>query len=161
LSKFDARPFMADALHYLEAAERLWQSTNDYSHLFQPIGMLLNHSVELSLKSYCLFCGYSVDLLRGDFGHDLFRLYETAMENDLRRWLEMNPKDSAQLKYWNEANIRKHGRFPRRYAEFGVSPGNDKYMRGFAKRMLEACVRKSVGDPNEVVDLGPSDFSVR
>jgi hypothetical protein len=152
---------MADALNYLEAAERLWQATGEFSHLFQPIGMLLNHSVELSVKSYCLFCGYSVDRLREEFGHDLFRLYESAMENDLGRWLEVSPNDSAQLKHWNEANIRKHGRFPRRYAEFGEHPGNDKYIRGLARRMLEACFRKSVGDPNEVVNLGLTDFPVR
>ena len=153
-----AHAFFADAKVYLEAAEKLWDSQESSLHFHMPIGALLNHAVELALKAYCMFCDETPENLRYNFGHNLEKLYNFACNLGLSDWLVKNPDDLRQLQKWNEANIRQTGRFPRRYAEFGVHPANDEFLREFARRLIEACARKSFSSPDDCVDLGIPEF---
>ena len=56
----------------------------EYDHFAPvPVMYLIGHSIELSLKSYLLYSGDTVDDVRFNFGHNLLRALEAANDKGL------------------------------------------------------------------------------
>ena len=56
----------------------------EYDHFAPvPVMYLIGHSIELSLKSYLLYSGYTIDDVKFNFGHNLLRALEVAKDKGL------------------------------------------------------------------------------
>lgn len=62
-----------------------------------PVYFLATHSIELLLKAYLLHCGYTAEVLRNKFRHDLERLFAEAKQCGLCGNLLGNPQSEELI----------------------------------------------------------------
>ena len=63
-----------------------------------PVMYLVGHSIELCLKSYLLFCGVSIKVLRNKpYCHDLTECYKKAKELGLYSHVELSKDDEEVI----------------------------------------------------------------
>ncbi|WP_291767839.1 hypothetical protein [Maricaulis sp.] len=151
--------WMVDALDFLKAGEFLYTAPKtepDFMIHMMPRGVLLNHALELALKSFCLSNGMEPhqfkEIKRN--GHDLEGLLSRAEQLGLSDWLEVSTADRAELQRVNQDNVRKENRFSRKYSSSSGTIENHDFLRLFARRVIVARLRQWRDDPNEEVDLG-------
>ncbi|MGE4558294.1 MAG: hypothetical protein AB7D07_15940 [Desulfovibrionaceae bacterium] len=76
--------YWLDASQFYDAF-KIIQEKSRCDEDFMPVRYyLLCHSLELALKSYLIFHGYTVACLKNDFGHNLLKLFREAEKNNLR-----------------------------------------------------------------------------
>lgn len=69
------------ALDYFRAAELVLKGSPPI--LAHPLGMLMAHSLELTLKAFLLSVGLTDDDLRREIGHDLTKAWKVSVANGL------------------------------------------------------------------------------
>jgi hypothetical protein len=74
----------------------------------------------------------------------------------LAKFMVIRDTDRSLLIRWNEGNSTG---YPRRYPSFDPQYAGDEFVRKFARRVLEACIRRNFDDPKVQVDLGIPHFS--
>ena len=116
------------AQSYWQSAVLLHKSDPDVTHPKAPVTLLLAHAFELYLKSFLRARGYSVERLKGGFGHDFRKLVDEAKAQGLR--LDDEDQDIADILKEQET-IRRS-----RYIETG-------YFRNLGLAALSRCCRSS------------------
>jgi len=72
----------------------------EYDHFAPvPVMYLIGHSIELSLKSYLLYSGDTVDDVKFNFGHNLLRALEAANDKGLNDHVTFDDVELGALKY--------------------------------------------------------------
>ncbi len=96
---------LADAQKFLVAAELLRVREGFIS---LPGYFLLGRSIELSLKAYLMRCEVSINILRRrEFGHDLSKLLDKALEKDIRNTVNLSEADIALIHVLNDVYSTK------------------------------------------------------
>ena len=150
--------WQSEAISHLEAAVLLFSAPPrdpEFLHFLGPRGLLLNHSLELALKSFCLFNGAALEeLRRAPLGHDLEALLKFAEDKGLNNWTHISSADRAELEKWNSDNVADRDyRYGRRYPHFEKMTRNDEFIRDFSFRVIQANGRQLWDAPSEHLEL--------
>lgn len=94
---------------YLEAFKVIHEKNRNITYLFSVKFYLLAHSIELSLKSYLRFKGYSVKKLQF-LGHDLQAIYNELSSNYV---YSLDPRSAAYINTINTYYKTKQFEYPR------------------------------------------------
>lgn len=151
-----ASSFFADAHSYLLASDRLWMGMPkqpEFLDFIEPRRFLLNHSIELGLKSFLIFNGLNMEKLKDrSYGHNLVSLYEECLRRKINHWEKFSLHDQKEIENWNRLNIP--GEYAVRYPNFKSQPATHLFAREFSIKTLTAIQRCRWASPDEEVDLG-------
>lgn len=72
-----------------------------------PVMYLIGHSIELSLKSFLLHSGKTLDDVRYDFGHNLIQAMDAAINEGLDEHVDIDAHEIGTLKVLDELYASK------------------------------------------------------
>jgi hypothetical protein len=105
-----AQEFLAHAVEFVDAAERLWRKK---PFLFHPTFYCVLHGVELALKSHLAAAGYSKRQLASKaLGHSLASLLTNALKSDGSLQTRLNARDQRAIKIGAKSYFKKRFEYP-------------------------------------------------
>ena len=134
----EGRSFYSLALAYRRAADLLLDHLDkehaSHGESYLPIQFLYSHATELLLKAFLRLKGFSIDLAKRPYAHDLVKLYDESINHGL----EVADLDQQSLRDLIRLLEDGHNDYQYRYFEKSFNTADSNWIRRDVCKLADA-----------------------